>query len=1153
MTAQFTFSRFGWSLLMLVFFGSSNAQEIFAHNRVDYHNAGIIHQANGGQTLRTILDRIEKQHDVSFICRSELLQIEIETGNEKFAGNSFASRLEKLLRPYQLMVKKVTSQQYVITTAGSGKKMESAEGGSESLRPVAFSGLTTNIQGGQTSISTPEIPQLRVSGTVLNRSNAPLVGVTVSVKNSTVATSTDEEGRFQINIPSAGSVLVFSSVGFLPQEVTVGGSNAITVVMDEDTRPMQEVVVVGYGTQRKINLTGAVDAINAKDLENRPITSTTGGLQGLLPGVTISTNNARPGVSGGTVRIRGIGTIGNSNPLILVDGIEQNMDLINPDDIESVSVLKDASSAAIYGSRAANGVLLITTKKGKKDAKPTINYSYYYGIQKPTAKADFLGSPEYMELLNESQLNVGRTPTFDPEEIEIAKNGTDPNYYANTKWLDEIFKTSAPQQNHNVSVNGGSEKSTYYLSYGYLNQEGIVTGNGFGNKRHNVRLRLNTELLDRLKVDANLGYIDRMNQELSAGTDENSGVIYSAHQISPLVPVRFTNGQWGYGGGSQNPVGVATDAGHNKFNSQEVSGNFSGQAEIIKGLNARVQYGMVISNSNRNILYKTLYYYYPDSGELWYRTNPTNSVHQRDYINRYQNLTGQLDYEKSIGNHDIKIMGGASEEWNRSDYMNASRQGVISEDLPVLNIGSANQLNSGDASHWAIRSYFGRLNYMFNNKYLLEANIRHDGSSRFSPNSRWGTFPSVSAGWRITEEAFMDPFRSVLSTAKLRGSWGKLGNQYVSASYVSTMQAVGTMPIGTSAEPTPAFAQTRSANPILSWESVTMTNLGLDLGFLNDRLNVTADYFVKTTNDILLTIPLPDVLGVSEPPQNAGSVENKGWELNIGWNDKAGDVKYKLNFNISDVRNKVTDLAGVPPTIGDRVRMVGYPIDAFYGLVADRISQVDDYEYDEATNKYTPKFPVLSGDLKNTKPGDIIYKDLDGDKQITLDKDRQVIGNAFPRYTYAFRGNVEWKGFDFNIFLQGVGKGNGYITGAGRHAFINESTNPQTVHLDRWTPENTDASYPRLTYQQSHNQRFSSFWIEDAAYLRLKNIQLGYTLPSSLTSNMRIQRLRVYVSGDNLFTKSDFFYAFDPETPWSNGGMYPQIKTMVFGLNVQFR
>ncbi len=928
--------------------------------------------------------------------------------------------------------------------------------------------------------------------------------------------------------------------------------------MTEDASTLQQVVVVGYGTQKKVNLTGAVSAITAEDLRSRPITSTSSGLQGLLPGVTIRSFTALPGQTGSTIRIRGIGTLGDASPLIVIDGIPGgSMDILNPDDIESISVLKDAASSSIYGVRGANGVILVTTKKGRANAKPNISYSNYFGVQTPTALPEFLGSVDYMILLNESLKNVGRPAVYTDSMINIARTGSDPNYYANTNWLKEIYKKSAGQQNHNLSINGGGNDLSYYLSYGYLKQDGLITGNNYGANRNNIRLRLNSKLIDRVELDANVGYIDRKYTESSDDIGEAAGPIYTSLQISPLVPVKFTTGGWGYLGGSRNPVAVSTDGGYNKFGSQEFTGNLSAALSLFKGFKLRGQYGLIKSNSQREIYNKTITYYSPTTGDVIYLTNSPSKIDKRDYVNTYQTIIGTAEYERSFGQHDIKALVGASQESNIGESFIASRTNVVSPDVPNLNVATGNLLNSSSADQNALQSLFGRVNYILNDKYLAEVNFRYDGSSRFAKDVRWNLFPSASVGWRLSKEKFFSNLTDIFQEVKIRASYGELGNDKVlinnvisNYAYLATIGPVGGVPpIGNLL--TPGYAQTAIPNPNLTWENVTKQNIGLDVLMLKNRLGITADYFTHTTKDILLRVTLPDVLGATEPSQNAGEVENKGWELQLSWKDRIGEVRYGANFNLSDVRNKVTSLGGVPPTFGDQVRFLGEPIDAFYGLVAERISQISDYDFNPTTMVYTPKFPTISGD--KVGPGDIMYKDLNNDGVITLADDRQIIGDPFPRYTYAFRGDVGWKGLDFSFFLQGVGKANGYIRGAARQAYINESANPQKFHLDRWTPDNPNASYPRFTYQLTHNQRFSTFWLEDASYLRLKNIQLGYTLPGRLIERFRLTRLRVFASADNLFTKTNFFYAYDPETPVSTGGYYPQVKTFIFGINLNIK
>lgn len=1071
-----------------------------------------------GQTLRQVLQQLSLQTKVPFAYANTLpldRKISVQATNEQLDDV-----LRQVLRPLQLQHRLVAER-------------------------LIIEPMPTKVT------TTPQATT--VAGTVLDaQSGGGLPGVNVVVKGSSVGTVTDAEGRYQLSVPDGATTLVFSFVGYLSQEIPLDGKTTLAVRLVADTKSLDEVVVVGYGTQKKANLTGAVSSISAADLDSRPITNPTAALQGLMPGVTVVNSTGLPGQNGGTIRVRGVGTLGNSNPLVVIDGVPGgDLNILNPNDIETISVLKDAASSSIYGVRGANGVIVVTTKKGKEGAAPSLTYSNYFGFQTPTALPKVLGSVEYMQLLNESQRNVGRVPTYTEAEIETARTGADPNYFANTNWVKEIYKKRGTQQNHNVSLNGGAKNLTYYLSYGHLREGGLITGDNYQSKRNNARLRLSTTLVDRLDLDANLGYINRDYQGSSEGVGSGSGPLYAALQILPLVPVRFTTGGWGYIGGQRNPVAVTTDGGTNDFRSQEVTANMSGTLRLFDGFRLRGQYGLVSYNSKRTIFSKTINYYSPLDNSLIYQTNAKNTIDARNYLNTYQTFIGMAEYEKRFADrHDVKLLLAASQEATHYEDFSATRQSLPTQDVGAINLGTENQLNNGSATENALRSVFGRANYVFNNRYLLEGNFRYDGSSRFSRDVRWNLFGSGSVGWIFSEEGFFEGLRSVVPVAKIRASYGTQGNDQVGDNYpyLATIGPVSTMPIGN--QQTLGYAQTELPNTLLTWESVRKANFGLDLQLLRNRLTLSGDYFVNRTNDILLRVTLPDVLGATEPSQNAGKVENKGWEVQADWKDQVGAFTYGLSANLSDVRNRVVSLGGVPPTFGDRVRFLGEPIDAFYGLVADRIAQVSDFDVD-AANRYTPKFPIIAGDP--VQPGDLIYKDLNGDGVISLDQDRKVIGNAIPRYTYGLRANVGWYGFDAAVFLQGVGEADGYIAGAARHAYISEGSLPQEIHRDRWTPDNPGGSYPRLTYQQSHNQRLSTYWLEDASYLRLKNVQIGYTLPATLTERARISRLRLYGSADNLLTRSDFFYAYDPESPVSVGGFYPQVKTVVFGLNVTLK
>lgn len=987
-----------------------------------------------------------------------------------------------------------------------------------------------------------------ISGKILDEDAMPLPGVSIQVKNTQKGVVTDFDGNFNLNVSQGDNpVLVISYLGFISQEVVLGDKNYVEVVLKEDLQSLDEVIVVGYGTQKKANLTGAVSQVDSETIENRPITNMSSGLQGLMPGVTVTGASGAPGNNGGTIQIRGIGTWGNSSPLVVIDGVPGgSLDILNPNDIESLSVLKDAASSSIYGVRGANGVILVTTKKGKSGA-PTLSYNEYYGFQKPSALPDRLGSVDYMKLLNESQVNVGRNPTYTDEEIQIAQNGSDPNNYANTNWIDEVYKKSAPQVNHNLSISGGKDEFDYYLSYGNLKEGGLVTGDNYEAQRHNVRAKFNTTVLDRIDINTNIGYIDRNYRGSAAGTDP----LYRALTIIPLVPVKNTEGGWGYIGGSSNPVAVANDSGTNDFSSEEFSANVEAAISLFEGFTLRGTYGLVKYNSRRNVFERTINYFSPETGDLLWQTGYPNKITSSSYKGIYQTYIGTAEYEKEFNEaHSIKVLLGVSQEETVNDDLSASRTNLASSTVGHINLGTENQLNSGKNDQNALQSFFGRLNYSFKDRYLAEVNFRYDGSSRFDKDVRWNLFSSASAGWIFSNETFFENV-DVVSFGKIRASYGTQGNDRIANwAYMDILGPIETMPIGDKL--TIGYRQTVVGNPLLTWESAEKKNFGLDLAFFNNKLSASADYFINTTNNILLRLPIPDIFGGPKYPyQNAGAVENKGWEVQMGWRDHINDFNYRLDFNIADVKNQVKSLGGTEPTVGDRVRMIGEPLDAFYGLVADRISQVSDFTYDEANGTYNPNFPHIKGDP--VQPGDIIYKDLNNDGEIDLIEDRKVIGSHIPRYTYGLRGYFEYKGIDLNIFIQGVGKVNGLLTGSARHAFISESAMPQEVHLDRWTPDNPGASYPRLTYQQNYNQRLSTFWLEDASYIRLKNVQLGYTLPSEVTEKYRIAQLRAYISADNLFTISDYFYGYDPESPVSSGSFYPQVKTFIFGVNIKLK
>lgn len=1009
-----------------------------------------------------------------------------------------------------------------------------------------------------------------VTGKVLDQATGePMIGVNVMVKGTTSGTVTNLDGEYSIQA-APGNTLVFSFVGYKDTHATVDGKKEKVVRLNENSTLLNDVVVVGYGTQKKVNLTGSVATVKGEQLESRPITSVSAGLQGLLPGVTITQGSGQPGNST-DIKIRGVNTINSStSPLILIDGVAGgDLNLLNPDDVENVSVLKDAASSAIYGARAGNGVILITTKKGSKQDKTTISYSGYVGWQTPTALPKLVNGREYMELANEAYVNAGFGKLYLDESFAAYDNGTSPNDYSNTDWISESFKKSAFQTGHNVNISGGTGKSSYYMSYGYLDQDGLVVGDSYASNRHNARIHVNTEVNKRLTVSGNIGYVDYYQKE--CGYSGTTGVFRLAQRMSPLYPVMWQqqdeNGNWSdseyYSSSSiYNPVYVAYNSGYRNRNSRTFNGQTNVIVKIIEGLTVNGMYAANFYNREYKKFVPVMPKYYSDLTE-----QPSN-VSLKSYINKSflntltQTLNATLNYEHQFGKNNINLLGGFSQEWAKSSDLSGTRTKILLEGIEEINGGTEEIENSGSGEEWALRSFFGRVNYNFAEKYLFEANVRMDGTSRFAKGNRWGCFPSFSAGWRFSEESFMEFATAVMDMGKLRASWGELGNQNVGSNYypfVTVMQAVDkNYPIGNTENV--GYQVLALGNRNIKWETLRMLNLGADFSFFNNRLTASFDWFKKNNINALVTGSYPLVIGFSSasalPLENMGEIENKGWELSLSWRDVIGKVTYGATFNLADSKNKIKDLGTSAPVLGDNIRRVGDPIDAYYGYRTAGLLQVSDFGgQNEFGNYINPNCAVLTSGIA-VQPGDIKYVDISGPDGtpdgVINDYDKVVIGNKIPRYSYSFKGFAEWKGFDFSFYLQGVGKANGYITDEARHCFINDYSVPKKSHLDRWTSENTNAKYPRMYYAQTHNRYFSDYWVEDASYLRLKNIQLGYTLPKQWSGKLGLSKLRAYFSADNLFTITNYFENFDPEVQETSGDIYPQVKTYVFGLNLTF-
>lgn len=990
-----------------------------------------------------------------------------------------------------------------------------------------------------------------VTGTVSDPSGTPLMGVSVTIQGTKTGTTTNENGKFSLDAP-AGATLVFSYVGYATQTLRVGGAT-VSVVLTKQNNSMSDVVVVGYGTQRKVDLTGAVSTVGSAQLENRPVTSLDNALAGAAPGLTVIQNNGQPGRDAASLNINGIGTLNNSAPLVVVDGIIKSMYDVNPNDVASISVLKDAASAAIYGSRAANGVILITTKKGKAGGNQ-IEYDVYVGKQTPTRLPDYLPSWQAATMYNQALANVGTAPVYTDNDIQQFKDGSDPVGHPNTDWLGLFYNKKGLQQNHYLSVSGGTDKTQYMFSLGYFDQEGNVAKTQA--QRYTTRLNLTTQVTSRLRAFGDISYTFNPFQEpLSSypGVSAFSQMVRQVNRISPIVPLKWANGDYAYIGDG-NPIAWLNSPSLGSYNHYVLAGTAGLDWEPIKDLHFKPFAGYTLTQDQNKSYVADIQFYTP-TGTAGLYQGPNNVTDLYDNTT-YITLQATLDYMKRFGGHTFKLLGGYSQEYTKYYQLQGYRQSFLNNDLSDLNAASTTgETSNGYSNELALQSFFGRFNYDYEGRYLFEANLRYDGSSRFDTASRFGTFPSLSAGWRISQEKFFYALRPVVSELKLRGSWGKLGNQNIVGSnsdntyypYITTVAAGQNYVFG---GPNPAFANgvapVNGVNTALTWETTTETDLGLDAAFLQGALTFTADYFIKKTSNILLSIPVSAPYGLTAPSQNAGAVQNKGWEFNADYHGHSGAFTYNVGGNAAFIQNKVTSLGAAGSSIsGVTIRQVGLPINSFWGYEAQGLFQNAQQVAAHATQN------------PNTGPGDIVYKDLNNDGKVDQTNDRTYLGTYFPKVTFGLNLGAGWKGIDVTAFFQGAAGVKGYAEGIALGQVGTSVGKPTSAMLDSWTTSNPGAKFPRLLttsyLQNDPGTNPSSYWVRNADYVRLKNLQVGYTLPFSIARRIGAQRIRFYYSAQNLWTLSAFYKWIDPEAPAGTAGYdYPQVKTTTFGLNVTF-
>ena len=981
-----------------------------------------------------------------------------------------------------------------------------------------------------------------VKGSVTDANGEPVIGANIVQIGTVNGVISDLDGNFDIEVPE-GSTLEISYIGYRPKEVKVGNNTVLTVILEEDTQALDEVVVVGYGSQKKVNLTGSVATVNSESLANRAISNVSQGLQGLVPGMTVTNSGGQPGMDAGKILIRGVGSFNVSTPMVLIDGIEGDMNIVDTQDIESISVLKDAASAAIYGSKAANGVILITTKRGKQGA-PKINYNALFGWSSPSELMPRTSSAELAQLTNEAEywgaISEGATPEqatkrmpYSQTDIDLYANGTDPYGHPNTDWNKLFFVGSGFTNRHNVSVGGGTEWVNYRTSLGYSKQEGIVKN--AASRQFNLRVNLDMKITERLKSKINLDYVNSLIQEPTNPISWDSGTSEQTYRqvnrISPMVPYKNEDGTYGTISDG-NPIAFQDSGAKGERQNDYITAFAEFSYDILDGLVARVNGSYYVQNQDYNLYRKEIQY-----NEAKY-DGPTQYT-QSYYTNNRTQADAMLTYDKTfIEKHTVNLLAGFHSELYKYKETKAYRKDFPSSDVTDLNGGSVvGMTNSGYTRELAMNSFFARAKYNFDNKYLFEGNIRGDGSSRFAKGYRWGWFPSFSGAWRLSNEDFMAGTRTFVDDMKVRASWGVLGNQEIPNDYYPYINTYSTSPkypfgnvINTGA------AQTNNKINDLSWETTYTWGVGLDMTVLNS-LSMTLDWYNRKTTGILMQVNVPTTFGYGGYYDNIGEMSNKGIEASLNYNKQISQVAFNAGVNFAYNKNKVLSLGDLDDQKGSRtITMVGRPYQAFYGYQSDGIFQSQE-EIDKA-----PKYTMI--DNARLIPGDIKLVDRNKDNVID-EKDKIILNSENPKFTFGINLGAK--------FFQGAAGVARYFTDEMYGEFNGDSGHPSKLWLDRWTPENPTNKMPRASKFRTYNMpevTTSDFWLVNTNYLRLKDVQVGFTFPKTWCTNMKITSVRIYYSGQNLLTIKKCPEGIDPEAPSGWGAYYPHITTNSVGISI---
>lgn len=1009
---------------------------------------------------------------------------------------------------------------------------------------------------------------IRITGKVTDTNGEPIIGANVSTKGTTLGTITDINGSFLLDVPSE-TVISISYIGYLTQEVKVKQQTSLNIVLKEDTQALEEVVVVGYGTVKRANLGGAVATADAKAFEARPVQNAVTALQGEVPGLTITRSGGGAPGAETTMKIRDVSSINGGTPLVLIDGAEGDINLINPSDIENVSVLKDGT-AAIYGARASDGVVLITTKSGKRNQKTTVSFDAYYSVKTPALLKKTASLLQHAEMALE--ITDGSFPIeYTKEDLELIRQNSDqiltgvewgrwgniyPKFFKNQDWNDMVIG-NGNMQNYNVNISGGGERYSYLVSLGHQREEGLPKFGEDLNKRYFVRAKSSIEIFKNLTYDLNLAY-EASNRDYSSGLTEGQNIWELIYKTRSWAPLRNPAGNFYTFEGFDNPAQVLEEGGMASKTTGNVTVNNQLRWNVIDGLDLVGQAVIRKYDFDENVTNKIVYS--RNWEDVNHRTARTPNNAERRYSKTLsKNFTLYADYKKNFNDlHDLSIMVGTSHESQNYDKFTAKRINFDQQENMSLQLGgSENQSAWSEGNAWTINSFFSRVNYTFKNRYIIEGTLRADGSSRFDPDHRWGYFPGVNAAWRLGEEGFMKNL-NLFDDLKVRASYGEMGNQsgiglYDYIQLISLSSDYYPFGGGTKGQ------MAKSGNIVSTsrtWETIQTTNIGLDFATLKNRLYGSFDYFWKENKNMLIPKTYPSMLGADAPSTNSGHLSIRGWEVALGWRDQINDFSYSVRFNLSDARNQVVERVGSNLIkLGLNETPTDYPLNSFFGYEFDGIIQ-DEQELKD----YIARFPNggIPGDLS---VGDAKYKDLDGDGKLSVlgdgkegSGDVKYLGDKNPRYNFGMNLSAAYKGFDFSAFIQGVGR---------RIMFLEDVANKPMAEAwfqsaaywygKTWTAERTDAQYPAITStsKRGYNYYYSTNTKHNVGYARLKNLQLGYTIPSSVTAKIGLQKLRVYFSGEDLFEIHNTPGGWDPEEDGQITS-YPFARNYSFGVNVVF-